>query len=1206
MEYEPLGVLGEIKEKGFSAAGDSSPQLPAITALPFPVARHRSHGPHWGVFSPRSDEIVDLDEPDGPLEGGRDAARPLQRKSRDDSRWKEVAAAAAAAAQGKDAVPSQAQEIDAENRARISSMSSQEISDAHRELLERLGPEKIKMLQRRGMEKEKQRFGEKNPISPEDGDKSAKTSTSTATPKDAKMQIPVRANEQEKSVKVVAGVMTSAWTERVEAIKSMRFSLDGEVISSSNTDMQDDSDLSSVAQRDYLRAEGDPSALGYTIKEAALLSRSTVPAHRAAGVQLLGTIFSNAASGLQDGRNDYDWQAVWAYCLGPQPELTLTLRLALDDTNLTSVVSCAKALQAMLSSSQNDDFFNLCERSWPGGPLWWTAPVFRKRSNHEEDGYLGGGYWKYNVKSSELLLSQVNNNDNDNSDTTVADDATVATKDVAAGFIRMGVLPRIRYILEVEKLDAAVNAALLSTLVAFARHSPAAAKAVMECPRLINSVIQRFLLPEEDDDTPLVPLVRAKAIQLLKVLSQASKSYCVHFAELGALQTATSELFEWSYRLTMFPRAAAADLSKDSAILQEALRLWKICIFHGIGISLFADFHPALSAWLSSASSGDPAIYNLAQESYSVLEVLARTLPVMVKGQQHTQASHTGWSWSIAVPMVKYGLSWLEESSQGSEAEVMALGSVLHFLATVCERVRPEGLPDLVLQVEQAFDRVQARLVSTLRQSSTVYAKLTLANFLHATARLASGLEKLGRETKQLDILLDIAKEKRMEMVNLGSLHGEEHCGCTARGGPAPGLGVGWSSRVPGGGFCSSKLLVARVYASGILRLLELEKGSSSISLKTKLNLTALLTEPSSLERALSRHILSEERWLLTLDDAVKRINQGKGLYDTTQFKGGREFLLQHFTKFWLQKKQPKQHDLKKKLETIKEEETEEEDEEKTANSTVLLREWKGTRLPLPCHWILSPLHSKSSDVTLAGLLLLLGLEEGGAASDIPIVRKVHALSTVFAAGDTFLEEPVSDALGSLQDIYFEEARGALDFQSGVDADYALFAEGLAQNFAAASYGDLRFGRQVAFYLRSGTDVSIHGAVWRCLAQAEVLSLLPPVEECGPGVYFDPPQRSIPLLDMFVSSWITGGLDRAFLRKALPFRLALHHVAHFVLNAGDDETLLLHRQKFARSISRASRRNRESKEMLRELLHYFPDKLEQSQRFLKEAGGGEV
>lgn len=81
--------------------------------------------------------------------------------------------------------------------------------------------------------------------------------------------------------------------------------------------------------------------------------------------------------------------------------------------------------------------------------LLFTGPVFRKHTKQDE-GFLGGGRWKYNIKASELYPKSATSEEEDgDGKETVGDDATVASKDCAAGLIRMGLLPRIRYILEV-------------------------------------------------------------------------------------------------------------------------------------------------------------------------------------------------------------------------------------------------------------------------------------------------------------------------------------------------------------------------------------------------------------------------------------------------------------------------------------------------------------------------------------------------------------------------------------------------------------------------------------------------------------------------------------------------------------------------------------------------------------------------------------
>lgn len=88
---------------------------------------------------------------------------------------------------------------------------------------------------------------------------------------------------------------------------------------------------------------------------------------------------------------------------------------------------------------------------WPGDDLIYTAPIFRLKTKHNE-GFIGSGRWKYNVKRSEMFPfsgNSVQEQVEEEGKDTVGEDGHVANKDVVAGLVRMGLLPRIRYILEV-------------------------------------------------------------------------------------------------------------------------------------------------------------------------------------------------------------------------------------------------------------------------------------------------------------------------------------------------------------------------------------------------------------------------------------------------------------------------------------------------------------------------------------------------------------------------------------------------------------------------------------------------------------------------------------------------------------------------------------------------------------------------------------
>ncbi|VAI77682.1 unnamed protein product [Triticum turgidum subsp. durum] len=253
-----------------------------------------------------------------------------------------------------DGAPSIAAEINAENTARLAGMSAEEIAEAQADILNRMDPALVEVLRRRVREKS---GGKKD----EGKDKSRQTSGPRKTAK----AIPgehLTAGEQ-------SAHSWKAWSERVERIRSCRFALDGDILGFQSSQEQSDGKKThgeSVAERDFLRTEGDPAAVGYTINEALALTRS--------GLQLLASVLNRALHNLHkmdladnvEGANyaekAYDWQAVWAYALGPEPELVLSLRMALDDNHESVVLTCAKVINVMLSYDMNESYFDFSER----------------------------------------------------------------------------------------------------------------------------------------------------------------------------------------------------------------------------------------------------------------------------------------------------------------------------------------------------------------------------------------------------------------------------------------------------------------------------------------------------------------------------------------------------------------------------------------------------------------------------------------------------------------------------------------------------------------------------------------------------------------------------------------------------------------------------------------------------------------------------
>lgn len=83
----------------------------------------------------------------------------------------------------------------------------------------------------------------------------------------------------------------------------------------------------------------------------------------------------------------------------------------------------------------------------------YTAPIFRSKPEIDV-GFLHGGFWKYSAKPSNVLLYGDHIvEDETEGKHTIQDDIVVAGQDFAAGLVRMGILPRIRYLLEVSRIN---------------------------------------------------------------------------------------------------------------------------------------------------------------------------------------------------------------------------------------------------------------------------------------------------------------------------------------------------------------------------------------------------------------------------------------------------------------------------------------------------------------------------------------------------------------------------------------------------------------------------------------------------------------------------------------------------------------------------------------------------------------------------------
>lgn len=474
------------------------------------------------------------------------------------------------------------------------------------------------------------------------------------------------------------------------------------------------------------------------------------------------------------------------------------------------------------------------------------------------------------------------------------------------------------------------------------------------------------------------------------------------------------------------------------------------------------------------------------------------------------------------------------------------------------------------------------------------------------------------------------------------------------RGGPAPGVGIGWGAS--GGGFWSTAVLLAQMDATLLIHLLEL---SPVVCAKDPPNSEEMRFIMKKIDCALHMCLISgpNDRFLLDkllgylcqipvlkcLDLCVREFKQIGWQYKEKDYHHFSDCLTSHFKNRWLSRKKKSGAESKKShldhkapimkkfdLDTIHEDCNTSHINGQKHNSNSMVVEWAHQRLPLPSHWFLSSLSTiieKSAEfssvsdsldcklsaslleVAKGGLFFLLGIETmstflssnyNTSVQCVPLSWKLHSLSSSLYDGMGVLEDKSRDLYEILQEVYGQlldkswllhkgemNSLELLRFHSDVHESYSTFIETLIEQFAAVSYGDMIYGRQVAIYLHRCVEAPVRLAAWNSLSNARVLELLPPIEKCIANAegYLEPAEDNVKILEAYVKSWTSGALDRAVNRGSVAFTIVLHHLASFIFGnpLGDRVTV---RNKLVKSLLRDYSGKKQHQSMMMDLIRY--------------------
>ncbi|KAM6444679.1 RNA polymerase II-associated protein 1 [Rhynochetos jubatus] len=379
-----------------------------------------------------------------------------------------------------------------------------------------------------------------------------------------------------------------------------RFSLKGELIPA-------DADLPTHLGLHHHGEEAERA--GYSLQELFHLSRSQVIQQRTLALQVLGRIVQKAragefASSLKGSVLRLLLDAGFLFLL----------RFSLDDAVDNVMAASVGALRALLVSLDDEKYLDWTF-SWYQGMAAFPFVPNNEEEEEEEEEELNG-----TEKAQDKKSKDENKPDSD-----------VARYDVVKGLLKTRIQHRLRYILEVVRPVPTVVLDILHILTHIARHSSEACSQLLDCPRLIETVVREFLPTQWDPQvaepgcllTSLHGVACAAAMKFIRVLASGGRNATARLLNKFEMKSRLSRFIAEDPLDLLLPREEAIRLST------EAFRLWAVAAGYGQACDLYRDLYPvlvrilqSLPELLSSCRGKSPMIELSVQRATAVVTLL--------------------------------------------------------------------------------------------------------------------------------------------------------------------------------------------------------------------------------------------------------------------------------------------------------------------------------------------------------------------------------------------------------------------------------------------------------------------------------------------------------------------------------------------------------------------------------------------------------
>ncbi|XP_017332587.1 RNA polymerase II-associated protein 1 [Ictalurus punctatus] len=356
----------------------------------------------------------------------------------------------------------------------------------------------------------------------------------------------------------------------------------------------------------------EPELAGYSLQELFLLSRSQLTQQRSLALNTLAHILSKARVGEYSSCLKGN---VLASLL--DAGLLFLLRFSLDDSVEGVMSAAVRALRALLVSTEDEENLDNMFPWLLGMAAFPLVPQIYKEEDEDDEG-LNESTKETEKEKEERKL-----------------DYDVAQQDVMKGLLKMQLLQRLRYILEVVRPSPQTVLDILGVLIRIARHSTSAATQILDCPRLIETVMSDFLPCSWTPLTSPTPLSLyglpvSTAVKLLRVLASAGRHACARIlSNLGGKE-------RLSRFLSVEPSELLLESGENICCSTEALRLWAVAASYGQACNLYKDMYPVLVKALQVAHK--PCAPS---EALLVLELQrVKALLVLLTQVTHTAGCH--------------------------------------------------------------------------------------------------------------------------------------------------------------------------------------------------------------------------------------------------------------------------------------------------------------------------------------------------------------------------------------------------------------------------------------------------------------------------------------------------------------------------------------------------------------------------------------